>query len=158
MCPASARALSVPALFLLVPLLVPAQSGHPITSGRGSLCIDLQIICGFTVTPHNHHHYPSFFLCSHSVILQKWWMSCGECKLPAKFHILKLQVTYILPVTFLLYTIYIPYHTYSTSCIICWHYSIFLIVAFPNASVKTVVVILSLSFSRVEAYKAVVNY
>lgn len=71
-CPASARVLRVPALFLPVPLLVPAQSGHPITSAEASLCIDLQIICSFTITPHHHHHhhYPYFCQHFHSVILQ----------------------------------------------------------------------------------------
>ena len=42
------------------------------------------------------------------------------------------------------------------SYIICIHYAMY--VALQNESVKTVVVFLSLSFSRVEAYKAVVNY
>lgn len=49
-CPISTRELRMPALFLLVPSLVPAQSSHPITAVRARLCIDLQIICSFTIT------------------------------------------------------------------------------------------------------------
>lgn len=48
------------------------------------------------------------------------------------------------------------YLTYRASQIIGERCSIY--VALPNASVKTAVVCLILSFNRVEAYKAVVNY
>lgn len=53
---------------------------------------------------------------------------------------------------YLLYIKYLQYIRYKTKCAQCY------ICLYKNESVKTVVALLCQLFSRVEAYKAVVNY
>lgn len=105
----SESTLCVPALLLPVPLLVLAQSGHPIATSGAILCTDLQIICSFTHSSPQAPQLSLFFpiFMAHSVTLQKvmnvtWWMQI-TCQVP------------LLTATSYLHLLPIPFQTIYTS-------------------------------------------